>query len=139
MSLMWLRALHLFGAIAWIGGTAAIAMAAIALTSTSQKEGAGALRQAMVRLVTPGMILAFVGGLGMLLPNFMTLYARAGWMHAKLLVVLVAAGLTGAISGFLRRAAAGQKDLPQSSLRVMGMVVLLLGLAAVILALIRPF
>ena len=104
-----LRALHLCGALMWIGGTATIAMAAIGLDASSQKAGASALRSAMRRLATPGMLLAFVGGLGILIPSFTTVYARAGWMHTKLLLVLVAAGLSGAISGFLRRAANGEK------------------------------
>lgn len=138
-SLHLLRTIHLFGAIMWIGGTAAIAVTAIALPSSARKEGASALRAAMLRIATPGMVLAFLGGLGILLPNFMTIYARAGWMHAKLLIVLVAAGLTGVISGFLRRAATGQRELPTAALRVMGTVVLLLGLAAVALVLLRPY
>ncbi len=134
-----LRALHLFGALMWIGGTATVAMAAIGLDASSQKGGAGALRAAMRRLATPGMLLAFVGGLGILIPSFTTVYARAGWMHAKLLLVLVAAGLTGVISGMLRKAANGERELPIPALRVMGMLVLLSGLFVVTLAIFQPF
>ncbi|MEZ4287934.1 MAG: CopD family protein [Polyangiales bacterium] len=54
-------------------------------------------------VTTPSMIVAFAGGLGMLLPNFTALYAKAGWMHAKLLFVVLFAGVTGALSASLRK------------------------------------
>jgi protoporphyrinogen IX oxidase len=139
MDSLLLRALHLYGAILWFGGTATVAMAAIALDPASQKPGALALRSAMRRIATPGMLLAFAGGLAILIPNFTAVYARAGWMHAKLLLVIVAAGLTGVISGFLRRTEAGQKDLPVGALRTLGLVVLVIGLVVVVLARLQPF
>ncbi|MBC7173472.1 MAG: CopD family protein [Polyangiaceae bacterium] len=134
-----LRSLHLFGAILWVGGISAVAIVAVALPERVQKEAIGAVRGAVTRVATPGMILSFIGGLGMLLPNFTTVYARQGWMHAKLLLVIVAAGLTGAISGSIRKAAAGDKALAVGSIRGMGLALALIGLFTVILAIFRPF
>jgi putative membrane protein len=75
----------------------------------------------------------------MLLPNFTDVYARAGWMHAKLALVFLAAGLTGAITGALRRAAAGEAELPVKKVRALGLSVMFIGLFVVMLVIVRPF
>lgn len=132
-----LKALHVFGAIVWIGGVVTVAMAALALTAASQKDGALALRGTARRLAVPGMLLAWVGGLGMLALNFA--YMKQGWFHGKLLLVLVASGLTGAITAKLRKVEAGELAVESSGLRALGMTVLFLGLLTVCLAVLRPF
>lgn len=125
-----LRALHLLGAILWIGGAVAVALSAAAVARDA-KDGAAAsaLRRVALRVATPGMVLAWAGGLTLLVMGWAG-YQRAGWMHAKLLFVLVAAGLTGVLSARLRRWAAGG-ELAVASVR--GLAYGLLGLALLVL------
>jgi putative membrane protein len=137
--LLLLRALHVFGAILWIGGIASVSVVAAMLPADAQKGASGALRGALVRIASPGMGLAWLGGLGMLLPNFTTVYAHAGWMHAKLALVFVAAALTGIITGAVRRAAAGEAELPVNKVRALGLGVMFIALAVVMLAILQPF
>jgi putative membrane protein len=134
-----LRAFHVFGAILWVGGISAVAAVAATLPADAKKSAAGALRGGVLHVVSPGMAFAWIGGLGMLLPNFTTVYAHAGWMHAKLALVLVASALTGVITGSIRRAAAGEAELAVGKVRALGLTVMFIGLFVVTLAIVRPF
>jgi putative membrane protein len=138
-------ATHLVGMVLWIGGVvAASVVAASAASASAGGEGEGgraalaAARRAVLVVATPGMLLAWLAGLSYLVPNFAELYARAGWMHGKLTAVLVLTGLTGVLTGRLRRAAAGTK--PASAGLFGGLALaLIVGSAAVIfLAVLRP-
>ncbi len=107
-----LRALHLFGAILWVGGAVVVALTAATAAETDNRDAvAGLLRRAVLRVATPGMLLAWGGGLSLLVMGWAG-YQRAGWMHAKLLFVLLAAALTGVLSGRLRRWADGAEVSP---------------------------
>lgn len=132
-----LKALHIFGAVAWIGGVVAVALAAVALSAAAEREGAGALRGAARKLAVPGMILAWLGGLGMLGVSFG--YMKMGWFHGKLLLVLVASGLTGAITAKLRKVEAGEISAADSKAGTLGLVVLVIAFLTVALAVLRPF
>lgn len=121
-----LRALHLAGAILWFGGTISIGLIAYRLGDPRQAE---ALRDVSRKLATPGMIVAWLGGLAMLALGWSG-YARAGWMHGKLLLVFIASGVTGVLSARLRKWAAGE-DVAVSSVRTLSFV--LLGIMVLIL------
>lgn len=108
MYMQWLKVLHLVGGIVWLGASVAVGLVAAAAAADEQSKVAGLARRVARRVVTPGLALAFIGGLTMLALGWGA-YARAGWMHAKLLVVIIAAGLHGALSAKLRKAAEGQQ------------------------------
>jgi protoporphyrinogen IX oxidase len=131
-----LKALHIFGAIVWIGGIVAVSMAALALTATSVKDGVIALRGSARRLAVPGMILAWIGGLGMLAVSFH--YMKMGWFHGKLLLVIIASGLTGVITAKLRKVELGQIEIGESKIRGFAMAVLFIALITVLTAVLKP-
>lgn len=131
------RAFHFFGIIFWVGGVVSLAMAT-ALATNGGRETAQAARQVVLRIATPAMILAWVGGLGMLIPVWSDHYARAGWMHGKLFLVFVISGLSGALSGTFRKAANGEGDLPAGKLRGLALGILALTLVVVGLAVLKP-
>src|SRR5262245_32141456 len=99
------RFLHLLGVILWIGGTLMAALIGSVLSEGGSREAFRAVHRSMLVLSSRGLILAWLGGLVMLAQGWSDYYARAGWMHGKLLLALVASGLTGVIHGRLRRAA----------------------------------
>ena len=137
MSITVFRYLHFLGITFWIGSAVAVAIAAAA---PAPWEGgiAQALRKVTVRITTPAMLVAFVGGFGMLIPQFANVYARQGWMHAKLTLLLVLAGVTGVLSGRLRRWAQGQEVTQQTFIRL-AWTISILALLIVTLAVFRPF
>jgi len=128
--LLW-RFLHLLGVVLWIGATAA-ALLVVPMVPDAARV--------VLAVGTPGLLLAWNGGLAQLLPNFTTLYAKAGWMHTKLTVALVASGLTGVAIGRLRRIAnpAAGATLPTAGpLRGYALGILVLGVVALTLVLWR--
>ena len=137
MSMTIFRYLHFLGIAFWLGSALAVAIAAAA---PAQPDGglAQALRKATVRVTTPSMLIAFAGGFGMLIPNFVDVYAKQGWMHTKLTLLVVLAGATGVLTGKLRRWAGGQ-EISQQTFSRLAWVIGILGILIVTFAVFRPF
>ncbi|MCA9528697.1 MAG: CopD family protein [Myxococcales bacterium] len=134
------RFLHMIGMALWVGGAVAVALSAARLppASAEAQRAAQGLRKASLLVATPGMVLAFIGGLGMLIPNWTTLYAKAGWMHGKLALVVVLAALTGVLSGKLRKTASGSAEVAPRTFRILGWVMALIAVVIIALAVFRP-
>ncbi len=98
-----IRAAHILGNIAWLGGSVAAAVVVLVGDEKSRPAIAAAARKALNYVVVPGLLLAWVAGLSMLLPSFMESYAHAGWMHGKLTLGVIAAALHGVLSAKLRK------------------------------------
>lgn len=128
-----LRAVHLAGAILWFGTAITVGLIAYRLGDPRQ---AHALRDVARKLATPGMIIAWLGGLTMLAFGWSG-YARAGWMHGKLLLVFIASGMTGALTVRLRKWAAGE-DVAVESLRRMSFALLAIMLLVLVAVLLGP-
>lgn len=131
--------LHLVGLILWLGGAACVALIAAGLAGSSEREHAAPLRRVALGVVTPGMLLAWIGGLGMAIPQWADVYSKAGWLHAKIGLALVAAALTGVLTGQLRKAAKGSGALKPGLLRAIAWTVLAIVLLAVSLAVYKPW
>lgn len=129
------RALHFVGVILWMGGTISSVLLAAYAASVGVNV-AGPTRRVLVTVATPAMIAAWLGGLGTLIPLWSTTYAHAPWMHGKLALVFLASGLSGAISGTLRRAESG--EVPAAKLRGFAIALLFVTLAVIALAVIKP-
>jgi putative membrane protein len=132
MHLLWLKALHLVGAFLWLGTSIGVALVAAAAAGDQRAPVAVLARRVALRIATPGLVLAFAGGLTMLALS-LDLYARAGWMHGKLLLVVIAAGLHGAISGKLRKMAGGAEVGGLAGLAYAYLAILVLVVIAVLL------
>jgi putative membrane protein len=132
----WLRILHIVGVMLWIGGALSVALVAAAAEGEAKRSLATVSRQVALKVATPGMILAWVGGLvmfGLSLDGYLT----QGWMHGKITIGLIVAALTGVLTGRLRKAAAGE-DVSPKSLRIFGWVIVVLAVGNVVLALLGP-
>jgi uncharacterized membrane protein len=137
MSMIVFRYLHFLGITFWIGSAVAVAIAAAA--PTPWESGiAQALRKVTLRVTTPAMLVAFAGGFGMLIPNFAEVYARQGWMHSKLTLLLILAGVTGVLTGKLRRWADGQ-EVSQKTFAKLAWAIGIIGVLIVTFAVLRPF
>jgi putative membrane protein len=137
MSMIVFRYLHFVGMIFWIGSAVAVSIAAAAPTPL-ESGIAQALRKVTLRVTTPSMIVAFAGGLGMLIPNFVDVYARQGWMHTKLTLLLLLLGATGVLTGRLRRWANGQ-EVTQTTFTRLAWVISILSVLIVTVAVFKPF
>lgn len=132
-------AVHLIGAIVWIGGAVAAAtVASFAAERDGAQTALQGARRALLWWATPGMLLAWAGGLTMLVPNFTAIYARAGWMHGKLTLLLIASAVTGVLTGRIRKAATGAKPASAQLLNALSVALILTALVVVGLAVLKP-
>jgi putative membrane protein len=137
MSMIAFRYLHFLGMAFWVGSAIGVAIAAA--TSTQWENAvAQALRKVTLRVTTPSMLIAFAGGFGMLIPSFTEVYAKAGWMHAKLTLLILLAAATGVLTGKLRRWAGGQ-EVEGKTFGRLAWVIGILGVLIVTFAVFRPF
>ena len=126
---------HMLGTIFWIGG----AVVAATIAAGGDAKTVAAARKAFSHWATPGMLLAWAGGLTALIPDFTTHYASAGWMHAKLTVLLLMSAATGVLGGKLRKAAAAKATVKGGLVNGLGYGLAIFALLALVLARLKPF
>ena len=131
---------HIAGVVLWVGGAAATAWTAAQLataTPEARREGLGAVRRALLAVVTPGILLAWVGGLTLFL-SALDLYARAGYLHGKITIAVVISALHGVLVARVRKAADGTREASAATFGGLAMAIVVLALAAVALVILRP-
>jgi protoporphyrinogen IX oxidase len=132
--------LHLLGVVLWIGGCASAAWTAAQLTSVAEgarAEGLAAVRRSLLVIATPGLLLAWLGGLTVFV-SFMDVYARAGWMHGKLTIALALSAIHGVLMARVRRASTGERPGSQGLFAGLGMALVIGAALAVALVVFRP-
>ncbi len=131
------RILHIFGVLLWTGGMATGAAAAMTLVGKpeAQREaGMDAVRSALRILATPGLLLAWLGGLTMLVSNWSAVYAHAGWAHGKLTIGILLSGVHGML---LARTRPQRASSARPFVIALGLT-LLFALVNVVLVVVRP-
>jgi len=131
-------ALHLIGVLMWVGASFSAGLLAAWAPPEDAAKTAATLRTLVRRVAVPGLLLAWLGGLAQLIPDFGEVYARAGWMHGKLLLVLIISGLTGVLSARLGRLAENEAVESAGRLRIFGLLILTLAAVVVLLAVVKP-
>lgn len=130
----WLKALHVAAAFAFVGGVLAVSVFLQAMPANSPLVApiARGVRRWDQVVTTPAMLL--VWGLGLTLATAGHWFA-AGWLQAKLVLVVILSGLHGVQSGRLRRVAGGVAIQPSyAAMLVIGGIV---GIA--VLAVVKPW
>jgi putative membrane protein len=129
---------HLLGLLLWIGGATTCAWIAAGLVAAGETKALSSVRSALLAIVAPGISLAAIGGLARLVPGWSAYYAHAPWMHAKLAIGLVLGALHGVLVGRVRKAAKGTQPASPGTFVAIAVAYVVLGLAAVALAILRP-
>jgi len=88
-------------------------------------------------ILTPSMIVVWV--LGLTLALGLGAFSGAGWLHAKLTLVLVLTGYHGWLVGQTKKMSRGERPLSERTLRFAGEVPGLLLVVIVLLVYLRPF
>jgi putative membrane protein len=130
------RIFHVFGLLLWIGGMAAAAVSAIDLAGRPEAEraaGIGAVRGALRALATPGLLLAWLGGIAMLIDGW-DVFVRAGWMHGKLTIGILLSAIHGVL---IARTRPGRSSEARPFVILLG-ATLILSLVNVALVVLRP-
>lgn len=142
---LWVKAAHVIFLIFWMAGLFALPRflvyhqeAAIGSPeAVSWVERENKLRRI---ILTPSMILTWLLGL-MLAANLGLLDGQAGlgWLHAKLLFVVLLSGYHGWAVGYAKKLATGKPLLTGKQLRLINEAPALLIAIIVVLVIVRPF
>ena len=140
---LWFLAAHIIFVVFWMAGLFMLPRYLVyhqeALAAGNGAEAATWVeREAKIRsiILTPAMIVVWL--LGLTLATVGQHWGE-GWLHAKLLFVLLLSGYHGWAVGYARKLAAGRPTLSGRTLRLLNEVPALVLVGAVVLAVIKPF
>lgn len=142
---LWVKAAHVIFVIFWMAGLFILPRYLVhhqeALADPVQAK-AWAEREAKLRrvILTPSLVLVWV--LGLLLSANLGLFeggSGLGWLHAKLLLVLLLSGYHGWAVAYSKRLAVGRGNIAPRKLRMLNEVPAIFVALIVILAVVRPF
>ena len=139
----WFRALHIIAVISWMAGMLYLPRLfvyhATSEKGSVQSEGFKVMERRLLKyIMTPAMLASWVLGLTMLAANPAMLSGQ-GWMHAKLLLVVIMSGLHGMLAAHVRRFANDENQKDAKFFRIINEVPTVLMILIVILAVVQPF
>jgi len=133
---------HISADIVFVAGLLAAALVLAALsfqaapTLAKERRLVAGLRRWHRVVTAPALLLAWACGVWLALQAG---WFHSGWLHAKLVLVLALSALHGVLSGALRRAGGPTPSVPSRAWRAAPALALGAIVAAVWLALIKPF
>jgi putative membrane protein len=139
---LWLKAGHVIFMVFWLAGLFMLPRQCIYMFDTapgSEEEAKWAHRMGLLRkiILTPSMIIVWI--LGLTLAVAIDAFSGAGWMHAKLTLVVILTGYHGWLVSKTRKMARGERPLTEKQLRLVGEVPGVLLVLIVVLVYIKPF
>ena len=137
----WVKALHVISVIAWMAGLLYLPRLfvyhSVAETGSVQSETFKVMERRLLRaIVNPAMIATWAFGLWLAWRGFAF---TGGWLHAKILLVLLLSGLHGYLAGAVRRFAEDRNDKPARHWRIVNEAPTVLMILIVILVVVKPF
>jgi len=140
--MLWLKAFHIFFVIAWFAGMFYLPRLFVYHTGVSPQDTAAherfvLMERRLYAMTTFGMVGTLLFGVAMLV--LFPAWMKMGWMHAKLLLVLLLCGYHGFLGANRRRFAAGANTKSEKWWRVANEVPTVLLLGVLILVVVKPF
>ena len=141
---LWLKALHVIAVISWMAGLLYLPRLfvyhAVVAPGSEQSETFKVMERRLLRyIMTPAMIATWVFGLAMIWAMGLDAFKAAGWLHAKLVLVLVLSAMHGLMSRWQADFRHDRNQRPQKFFRIANEIPTLLMIAIVILAVVKPF
>ena len=139
---LWVKAFHLIAVISWMVGLLYLPRLYV-YHAMVEKDSARAAtfalmeRRLLKAIMTPAMIVSFALGIWLVLLNPGLL--SEGWFHAKVLLVLIMAGVHGKFAVMRKQLEAGTSRHSDRYFRIWNEVPTLLMIAIVILVIVQPF
>ena len=141
MLYLWVKSFHLIFVIAWMAGLLILPRYKLPqLTSKPGEPLFETMKSASAKLrkiiLTPSIILVWVLGISLIVIN--PAIMSGGWLHAKLLLVLLLSGLHGFFVAIGKKIDRGE-DVPAKRLKMLNEVPFILLIIIVILVIVKPF
>ena len=143
MNYEWLRALHIISVISWMAGMLYLPRLFVyhvdAKKGSDQSEIFKMMEYRLLKFImTPAMIASWIFGLSMLYAN-PGMLEGAGWMHAKLLFVVLMSGIHGVLAGHVKKFSRDENQKSAKFFRVLNEAPTILMIGIVIFAVVQPF
>ena len=141
MLYLWVKSFHLIFVIAWMAGLLILPRYKLhQLTSKPGEPLFETMKSASAKLrkiiLTPSIILVWVLGISLIVIN--PAIMSGGWLHAKLLLVLLLSGLHGYFVAMGKKIDRGE-DVPAKRLKMLNEVPFILLIIIVVLVIVKPF
>jgi putative membrane protein len=138
----WLRIGHVVFVVFWLAGLFMLPRQCIYLLDHapgSAGEAKWAQRMGKLRaiILTPSIIMVWVLGLAIAIPG--GYFSGAGWLHAKVTLVVLLSGYHGWLVAQSKKMARGERPLSEKTLRIAGEVPGILLILIVGLVYLKPF
>lgn len=138
---LWLKALHIVAVIAWMAGMLYLPRLFVyhceAEIGSKQSETFKVMERRLLRaIINPAMTATWVLGLWLAWEGG---FLKAGWLHGKLVLVLVLSGMHGLFIRCVREFAEDRNTRSQKFYRVVNEVPAVLMMGIVILVVVKPF
>jgi len=135
----WIKALHIIAVIGWMAGMLYLPRLFVyhcqAQTGSDQAQTFKIMERRLLRIIiNPAMIIVWITGLWMAWKLF---GFRGGWLHLKIMVVVLLSAFHGFLAGSTRRFAEDRNKLSQKSWRILNEVPTLLMIIAVVAVVVK--
>ena len=137
----WIKALHVIAVISWMAGMLYLPRLFVyhceAEAGSRQSEAFKVMERRLLRaIINPAMVATWVLGLWLAWDQE---FFKAGWLHGKLLLVLILSGIHGFLSRAVREFAEDRNVRSQRFYRVVNEIPAVLMIGIVILVIVKPF
>ena len=137
----WLKALHIIAIIAWMAGMLYLPRLFVyhcdAERGSRQSETFKVMERRLLKaIINPAMVVSWVLGLWLAWSGG---WHASGWLHAKILLVLLLSGLHGFLVRCVREFGADQNQRSAKFYRILNEVPTVLMIGIVIFAVVKPF
>jgi protoporphyrinogen IX oxidase len=137
----WIKALHVVAVISWMAGQLYLPRLMVyhvdAIVGSVQSETFKVMERRLLKaIMTPAMIVAWITGLWLAWHYY---GFKGGWLHAKLLMVVLMTASHGMQARWVREFAADANTRPGRYYRMMNEVPTVLMLVIVVLVIVKPF
>ncbi|MBI0177196.1 protoporphyrinogen oxidase HemJ [Bartonella apis] len=138
---LWIKSFHVIAIICWMAGMFYLPRLFVyhcrAETGSKQSETFKIMERRLLRaIINPAMIASWITGLWLA----WEVYAlQGGWLHLKLLVVVILSGYHGLLSRGVRHFAEDRNNISEKTWRILNEVPTVLMIIAVIDVIVKPF
>lgn len=138
---LWIKAFHIVAVISWMAGM--LYLPRLFVYHTAAEPGSQQAKtfevmehRLLTYIMTPAMAVTWILGVVLMLQGG---WMTAGWLHAKLVLVLAMSALHGFLGRWARDFRAGRNTHSQKFFRLINEIPTILMIVIVILVVVKPF
>ena len=140
----WLLAFHIIAVISWMAGMLYLPRLFVyhceADVGSRQSETFKVMEWRLLKfIINPAMILTWLLGLSLIWLMGFEALRHAGWLHAKIVLVLLMSGVHGVLTKYVREFGADRRRKSQKYFRILNEIPTVLMILIVILVVVKPF